>query len=272
MAAYNMAIDEFPPVFVINLEHSADRRAAMITRLDPLHINYTFFKAVNGHELDIDTLPAYAKTRRRLLFGRDLSKGEIGCLLSHKAIYQHMVDKNIDKAIVLEDDVSIEPDFPQVIREIIKSPVKWDVIRFLAYEKVQKIGRDIFALPSKPHVLARIPTTSGGAYCYMINQKAARELLRHMQKNALPVDALHSYVWKTGLETFILRPSPVSSDPDNDSTIGRGRFDKGTQLSGWQKTVYPFTRAWLKFSELIGKRLSYWASWPRDVLMKRGND
>ena len=266
-----MAADTFPPVFVINLEQSTDRRAAMGARLDQLHINYSFFKAVNGHALNIDTLPAYAKTCRRLFFGRDLTKGEIGCLLSHKAVYQHIVDNNIERAIILEDDVFIEPSFPQIIREIIQSPVKWDVIRFLAYDKVQKIGRNVFELPSKPHVLARIPTTSGGAYCYMINQKAARVLLHHMQKNVLPVDILHGYVWRTGLETFILRPSPVTADLNNESTIGAVRFDKTIQLSGWQKAVYPLTRAWLKFSELIGKLTAYWSSWPRDVLMKREN-
>src|SRR4051812_39632643 len=125
MSAYT-----FPPVFVINLELSADRRANMSALLEPLHINYSFFKAVNGHALDIDSLPAYAKTRRRLAFGRDLTKGEIGCLLSHRAVYQHMVDNNIDRALVLEDDVEIEPNFPQIIEEIIQSPVQWDVIRF----------------------------------------------------------------------------------------------------------------------------------------------
>jgi len=265
-----MVNDIFPPVFVINLEQSADRRADMTALLEPLHINYSFFKAVNGHALDIDNLPAYDKIRRRLFYGRDLSKGEIGCLLSHRAVYQYMLDNNIDRAIVLEDDVEIEPNFPQIVREILQAPVKWDVIRFLAYDKVQKIGRDIFALPSKPHMLARIPTTSGGAYGYMLTQKAAREFLRHMQKNSLPVDILHGYVWRTGLETFILRPSPVSSDPMNNSTIGRTRFDKATQLSGWQKAAYPFTRAWHKFSELLGKRVSYWLAWPRDVLGKKG--
>ena len=263
-----MTTDAFPPVFVINLEKSADRRAAMAKVLNPLHISYTFFNAVNGHALDIDSLPVYDKPRRRLYFGRDLSNGEIGCLLSHRAIYQHMVDTNIDRAIVLEDDVSIEPNFPQLVREILQSPVQWDLIRFLAYDKVQKIGRDIFTLPTKPHTLARIPTTSGGAYGYMLTQHAARELLRHMQKTELPVDILHSYVWRTGLETFILRPSPIAADLYNESTIGLSRYDKKSQLTGWQKAVYPFTRAWHKFSELVSKRTSYWMAWPRDVLKK----
>jgi glycosyl transferase family 25 len=264
-----MTADTFPPVFVINLEKSADRRADMSARLDPLHMGYTFFKAVNGHALDIETLPAYDKTRRRLYFGRDLLGGEIGCLLSHRAVYQHMVDNSIARAIVFEDDVLIEENFPQIIREILQSPVKWDVIRFLAYKKVQKIGRDIFALPTKPHALARIPTTSGGAYGYMLTHHAAQVFLRHMQKNWLPIDILHGYVWRTGLETFILRPSPVSAQLFNESTIGQVRFDKTSQLSGWQKVVYPFTRAWHKFSELVGKRVSYWLAWPRDALTRR---
>jgi glycosyl transferase family 25 len=259
----------FPPVFVINLEKSADRRAEMAPRLDPLGIDYTFFKAVNGHALDIDTLPEYDRTRRRLYFSRDLTPGEIGCLLSHRAIYQHMVENNIERAIVLEDDVFIDPVFPQVIRDILNAPVKWDMIRFLAYKKVQKIGRNIYALPTTPHTLARLPTTSGGAYGYMLTQRAARELLKHMKKNALPVDILHGYVWRTGLETFILRPSPITTDLRNESTIGGDRFSKVSQNTGWQKAVYPFTRYWHKMSELVGKRVSYWLAWPRDVLARK---
>lgn len=259
----------FPPVFVINLETSAGRRADMTERLAPLGIPYSFFNAVNGRALDIDHLPLYAKTERRLLFGKDMTPGEIGCLLSHRAVYQHMVDHNIDCAIVMEDDVFIEPVFPQVIREILAAKLPWDIIRFLAYEKVQKIGRDVCALPTKPYTLARLPTASGGAYCYMLTLAAAKRLLALMQRNALPVDALHSYTWRTKLETFILRPSPVSADMDIPSTIGDTRFGSKTQLEGWQKAVYPFTRAWLKVSELVGKRSSYWLAWKRDRATSR---
>lgn len=259
----------FPATFVINLEHSADRRAAMAARLDPLGIPYSFFKAVNGRELDTDNLPVYDRLRRRLFFGKDLTKGEIGCLLSHRDVYRHMVDNNIETAIVMEDDVFIEPAFPQVIREIIASPVPWDIVRFLAYEKVQKIGRDLYELPLKPYRLARIPTSSGGAYCYMLNLRAAQRLLALMERNYLPVDILHSYVWRTGLETLILRPSPVAADLDGPSTIGDVRFEKKVQLQGWQRAVYPLTRAWLKLSEMVGKRGSYCMAMLRDYKLRR---
>ncbi len=254
-----------PPIFVINLERSADRRAAMAASLEQLGVNYTFFKAVDGKTLDPSSLPDYDSLRRKLFFGRDLSLGEIGCLLSHRAVFQHMVDHHIPCAVVLEDDVTIANDFPAVIQDLCALPVAWDVVRFLAYEKVQKAaGRDILALPTKPYRLSRIPTLSGGAYGYMLTLKAAKTFLQHTKKNILPIDTLQGYVWRTGLETFILRPSPVSSDPDNDSTIGNARFIKKRQLSGWQKAVYPFTRAWLKLSQNIGLRMAYWRTASRD--------
>ncbi len=259
-----------PHIFVINMKHSTERRAVMTARLEALGLAYSFFEAVDGRGLDLDRLPAYDGTRRRLFFGRDMTPGEIGCLLSHKAVYQHMVDQNIAAAVVLEDDVFLTPDFPVVIEALTRLSVKWDVIRFLAQEKVQKTPcRIIYELDCKPYALARIGATPGGAYGYMLTRSAAGKLLRHMQKNLLPVDILHGYVWKTGLESFILKPSPVSADMEGESTIGYGkRFDKSLALKGWERLAYPFTRSWLKFSELVGKRAAYWVAWPRDRLLK----
>ena len=67
----------------------------MTERLNPLGVNYSFIEAVNGSALDLKTLPVYDGARRRMLFGRDMSKGELGCLLSHRAIYQKIVDEKI---------------------------------------------------------------------------------------------------------------------------------------------------------------------------------
>ena len=240
----------------------------MAERLDPLQVPYSFFEGVDGSMLDLDTLPSYDRLRRRLFFGRDLKKGEMGCLLSHRAVYQHMVDHDIDTAVVLEDDVFPAPEFPDVIRSLVKHPLQWDVVRFLEGEKVYNKSRVIGPLCGK-YRLTRPLVASGGAYGYMLTKKAASRFLRHMQKNAVPVDTVHSYVWRTGLETFAVNPSPVRPDREIDSTIGEDRFDKTLQIADWQKTIYRLTRSWLKLSELIGKRRAYWLSWPRDLLLKR---
>jgi glycosyl transferase family 25 len=179
-----------------------------------------------------------------------------------------MVDHDIETAVILEDDVFLTPEFPQIIKALAQQPVKWDVVRFLEGKKLYKKSRVIGPLCGD-YLLTRPLLASGGAYGYMLTKKAAACFLRHMQKNAVPVDTVHSYVWKTGLETFAVKPSPVSPDRVIDSTIGEERFDKTLQVKGWQRAVYPLTRFWLKFSELLGKRCVYWSSLPRDMLLKQ---
>ncbi len=36
--------------------------------------------------------------------GRPLNMGEIGCFMSHYHIWQEMVEKNVTRALILEDD------------------------------------------------------------------------------------------------------------------------------------------------------------------------
>ena len=256
-----------PPVFIINLEHSADRRSRMAAQLDSLHLNYIFFKAVNGFDLNLETLPSYSKLRRRLFFGRDLTPGEMGCLLSHRAIYQHRLEANIKSAVILEDDVIIEPDFPDVINALIIAPIKWDVIRFLSSPKVYKQSRHI-GLLCGPYALTRLTRTPGGAHAYLLTQHAARIFLSHMQRNWLPVDILHGHVWRTGLETFAVQPSPVSQDTEIESTIEVSRFDKTIHLSGWQRVLYPLTRASFKIYEYLGKRTASYLALSRDTRLR----
>lgn len=258
----------FPHIFVINLEHSAERRSTMSARLDPLGRSYSFFAATNGSQLDLETLPSYSKLWRRLFFGRDLTKGEMGCLLSHRAVYQHMVDKNIQNAIVLEDDVFVAVDFPDVINALLTETFAWDVIRFLGREKVYRTSRRIGPLCGLYRVTG-ITGTPGGAYGYLLNQNAAREFLKHMQKNWLPVDILHGHVWRTDLDIFAIQPSPVIPDTQVESTIGATRFDKTVQLTGWQRAVYPFTRCSFNVYKFARKHFSSLGSWPRDLVLRK---
>jgi len=250
-----------PPVFVISLAYSTNRRTIMAERLDYLKVAYSFFDAVNGATLDLETLPLYAKTRRRLFFGRDMTKGEVGCLLSHRAVYQHMLNNDIPCAIVLEDDAILSPDFPAVIRSVLSCPVAWDMVRFLDSEKVYRKSRAVAPL-APGHAMIRTMIPSGGAYGYILTKKAAGVLLDHMRKNFIPIDTLHGYVWKTGLNVFAVNPSPVRPDRVIESTIGDARFDKGVKPAGWIRAVYPFTRFFLRLYEALGKRWSYWTARP----------
>ncbi len=253
-----------PAIFIINLPRDAHRRDIMSARLDKTGLNYEFFEAVDGYALDPDDQPFYDRKKRMRYFGRDLLPGELGCLLSHRNIYAKMDAENIPYAVVLEDDVIFEPEFPQVLTALLQTKIKWDVIRFLGSEKIYARGcRKIAPLTGK-YQLARLPTAPGGAHGYLLSLKAARVMLKHMQKNWVPIDTLQGRTWETGLETLVVHPAPLYPDQDAGSTIGDKRFDKTVQLTGSDKTLYPLYRAWFKLTETLGKRWVYLSTWFRD--------
>jgi glycosyl transferase family 25 len=253
-----------PTVFVINLQRDSVRRAQMRERLDAIGLPFRFLDAVVGDGLDLDTCTRYDGVRRRRYFGRDMTRGEVGCLLSHLKAYEIMVEEGIDTALVLEDDVMFEPDFPDVLRALHATPVRWDIVRFLGSEKIYRLGRRIIAPLVGRYFMARIPGAHGGAHAYLLTRAAAGVLLEHTRRSWMPIDTLHGRCWETGLESLVVHPAPLHTDPAAGSTISDARFDKTVRLQGIDRTLYPLRRFWFRFTETLGKRRVYWSSWWRD--------
>jgi glycosyl transferase family 25 len=98
--------------FIISLPKDTHRRAHLERQLRKTDIPFSVIEAVNGAALPAGELAvAYDRRKAVRLFNRELSKGEIGCALSHLAVYRKMVAEDIPCALILEDDASIlDPD------------------------------------------------------------------------------------------------------------------------------------------------------------------
>jgi glycosyl transferase family 25 len=261
-------IHDLPRIFVINLIGDTGRRDIMRERLDNAGVNYEFFEAVNGRAFDMTTTPFYDRAKRRAAFGRDMIPAEMGCLLSHRGIFEKMDRENIPAAVVLEDDVIFEPEFAQVLNALMTTKMKWDVIRFVGSAKIYKRGCRKIAPLFEKYWMARLPTAPGGAHGYLLTLKAARVMLEHMQMNWMPIDTLQGRTWETGLETLVVYPAPLRIDQDVETTIGDARFDKTITLEGWPRKLFFLTRGWFKLNETLGKKWTYLSSWPRDRLLQ----
>ncbi len=262
-----MRANTLPPIFIINMPKDIGRRQIMAERLSKIEIEGTFIEGIDGRKMsNKDIALVYDSKKRKRYFGRDLTKGELGCLLSHRKIFQKIVDKQIPVAVILEDDVIFENDFKQALEAIINSCMKYDVVRFLGSEKIYKRGcRKIVRLGNTRYQWARLPTAPGGAHGYLITLRAAKVMLKHMQKNWIPIDTLQGRCWETRLETLVLYPAPLYPDPEAKSVIGNDdRFDKTVTLEGVARVLYPLTRTWFKLCENVGKRWIYISSWSRD--------
>lgn len=240
-----------PRVLVISLASSAHRREVIGRRLSALCFHYDFFDGVDGRALDLSTLPDYDGLRRRLFFGKDLTPGEVGCLLSHRAAYRRVAQENAP-VLVLEDDAILSDDAPAVLSAIMGKAETWDAVRFLDSEKTLKKKKIITDLGGG-YALAKVYGTPGGAYATLISPKAAARLDPFMQRNWQPCDILLGQSWRTGLKVLAVAPSPIAADDVVPSTIGDKRFDKTKALQGWERAVYPATRMAYKLWQAAGK-------------------
>jgi len=96
-----------PRCFVVSLANAAERRRQVEKTFDAAELPFEFLDAVDGRVVDTTGLVDAVLIRRNI--GRDLSPGEIGCSLSHRLLYQRIVDEGLPGAFVFEDDITLEP-------------------------------------------------------------------------------------------------------------------------------------------------------------------
>lgn len=106
--------------FIINLPHQHQRRHAITANLEQCDIDFSIIEAVDGRALsESDIEEKYDAKKAHSSFNRNLSRGEIGCALSHIKIYQKMVLENISSAMILEDDARIiDADIKKILAKL----------------------------------------------------------------------------------------------------------------------------------------------------------
>ncbi|MEQ2251506.1 Procollagen galactosyltransferase 1 [Ilyodon furcidens] len=108
----------------------------MLRTLDEQEISCKVVAAVDGKALntsDIDSmgikmLPGYKDPYH----GRPLTKGELGCFLSHYNIWKEIIARGLQTSLVLEDDLRFEVFFKRrlqaLLQEVTKHKLDWDLI------------------------------------------------------------------------------------------------------------------------------------------------
>ncbi|GFS64159.1 glycosyltransferase 25 family member [Trichonephila inaurata madagascariensis] len=176
----------FDQAYLINLERRPERRERMLNTLSEMGIQAHILKAVDGkalndsfiEEMGIKMLPEYADP----YYKRPLTRGEIGCFLSHYHVWKDMIEHQHRTAIVLEDDLRFEPYFRKKIQALLKEVQKvgllWDLI-YLGRKRLSENGEPFVAgTSSLVHV-----NYSYWTLCYLITLEGAKKLV---MANPLP--------------------------------------------------------------------------------------
>jgi GR25 family glycosyltransferase involved in LPS biosynthesis len=101
-----------------------------------------------------------------------LTKGAIGCYLSHVKIWENVLKNNYETVLIFEDDAKVPPDLNDKMHEELKNiPNDWDIVLFgyickkcMKYEKYMVVERFMLT------------------HCYIIKKSA---IIKIMNSNTL---------------------------------------------------------------------------------------
>jgi len=101
------------PCFVVHLDRCIERKKIFMKNLEEAGFkDINIFKGVNGSNqnevneaMNLFNIPN---------FDNELSKGQIGCTLSHFKVFKHIIDNNISVCCVFEDDISFHPNWKKL--------------------------------------------------------------------------------------------------------------------------------------------------------------
>ena len=219
--------------YVINLARSPDRRAHITAELQRAGLDYEITAAVDGRDLDLNdsTLIDFSSLSSRCPF----PVGMAGCCLSHFNVYQKILEDSRDRALILEDDVTLPPDLSDLADDVAGHLTGAEVVllnsssyppgplKISLEGSVDLPSSRLLALPIDARQLVN-------AGAYVITRQACARMIEHR----LPIRT-NSDDWRFFYEEGILDrvrcvvPQPVTKNPNFESMIGLYSLGNGVK-------------------------------------------
>jgi len=241
------------PIYLINLDRRPDRLAKMTERLAGLP--FIRISAIDGEQLkDLQ----YGSEMKK----HNMTKNEIACILSHKKIWETIVDKKIPFACILEDDACLSSSFPDFIRDTTWLPNNFDVIKLETY--IRRVYLSFKKKRARNRQLRKLFSIHFGTAGYIFSLEGANKLFDITRELNRPIDYLIFEAKNTNPELNILQISPALciqekvlnqdvSEDDSDIHAERLRMrkTKTEKIKGFKKLWREINRPYFQLLTLI---------------------
>ncbi len=211
--------------FVIHLPRAEARRPLAEALVAGCGVPARLLQAVDGAALpEAEVARVYRPGLHRPAYPFALRRGEIGCLLSHRAAWAALLESEAGAAVVLEDDMEIVPDlFAEALALARRN------LGAIGYIQLQTrpvpgvaLDREGAAMLYHP---ALTPLRTAGQ---VVGRAAAQALLAATERFDRPIDTLLQMHWLTGVRLGAISPSGL-----RDRTLETG----GSTIQGAKKPL-----------------------------------
>jgi glycosyl transferase family 25 len=132
----------FDKIIVITIPRATERQQKVRNRLKGLQ--FEFFYGVDKHALNPDQIlkeNIYNDSKAKKLdrYGRSMVLGQVACALSHRKVYEHVLEQGYKNVLIFEDDlVTLEWTINEFVAAFEELPADWEMV-YLGYSKYETV-------------------------------------------------------------------------------------------------------------------------------------
>ncbi|MEO6915099.1 MAG: glycosyltransferase family 25 protein [Chitinophagaceae bacterium] len=223
----------FDKIMVITIPRATERQEKVVRKLEGLP--FEFFYGVDKLTLDpekilADNIYNHSIAKKNHRYGKGLELGEVACSLSHRKVYEHVIEKGYQRVLIFEDDlVPLLENLHEIRKTFSELPLDWEMI-YLGYSKYEtltagmKIKQHFYSLLSHLGLIKWSPL--------MVKNLLPRPFSTHLRKAGFH-DLLHAYaVNAEACRKLISAQTPVVfiADPLISQLIMNGKLNAFTTM------------------------------------------
>jgi len=237
--------------FVISMARSGQRMENVRQIISKCPAECNRFDAIDGSRLsDLEIDSVYKKNFYQPRYPFTMNRGEIGCFLSHRSIWQKIAESDAPGGLVMEDDIELLDGFSAVLDFAVEATPPCGYIQF----QTRDLGRNHKTIAKHENLqMVRPQVVPLRATAQWITRQAAAKLLGVTQVFDRPIDTFIQMRWLHGVDVLVLTPPCVR---EVSGSLGGSVINARKQ----RKPMWPqLARDWRRFvyRKQVGIRSRY---------------
>lgn len=218
----------FTKILYINLDRRTDRKEHVLDGIKKIGYSGKVERVagVDWKTIDFNNIDSKLFTENAVNTALDktkplyspMTKGGIGCALAHRNAYLNVLNSNDEYVLIVEDDIWFDEQFMDKLNKYLKEIPKYDILWLgYHYKDIKEETNKCYNIPGRYLF---------GLFGYVINKKAARELLtifplEHQIDSEIPkiFSKLKVYSIKEDLKLIHSMPSSTETQFGTDIQI-----------------------------------------------------
>ncbi len=223
---------------IIHMSTSTQRRPNADRLLEDLP-NARLIEAVDGRDpaqvSDVTVLPG---TLHRPHYPFALRPAEIGVFQSHRRCWQRIIDEGWDHAVIVEDDLRIDPARFASALKLLAPHMRPGMYVRLPIKPRETSGKVVAQSGDMRLIVPRVIGLQ--CVCQVVGRDAAKRLLAGSERIDRPVDTWLQMHWITGQPVHTLLPN---GNAEIAGEIGGSTIQTKTPVTGklareWKRAIY----------------------------------